>query len=245
MIESDPPKAPGVPNLALAWALVFVLECLVALNALWVGPPTGPLVWIWIALVPKLLLVSPGRFAGRTANAVPSLWPTSLALGAVLGEAVGAFIAVPWALTHLCALHNRYNVLLVLFIRFFAVLLAFWAWRAETRSRAGQAGLSWRTEGVALLFGAATMLLFAVARWDDGREFLGHRPRMEVLAEQKAKEQLGSAYADYSLFERRLDPVFRKGESVTWRASMIAYSTDYRDVIDVDVSWTEPWDRSD
>lgn len=89
------------------------------------------------------------------------------------------------------------------------------------------------------------MLLFAVARWDDGRELLGHRPRMEVLAEQKAKEQLGSEYADYSIFERRLDPVFRKGESVTWRASMIAYSTDYRDVIDVDVSWTEPWDRSD
>ncbi len=166
---------------------------------------------------------------------------SSAALGAVLGEALGSFIAVPWALTWLCVPGDRYNVATVFLLRLVAVMSALGAWRSE---RVGDSARL-RMDRVAVLASAALMLLVALQQWDGGRSLLGHRPSKEVLAETKAVEQLGPEYADYQFFSRGLRPVFREGRSVTWRASLIAYSTEYRDVLDVDVTWTEPWDQPD
>jgi hypothetical protein len=70
---------------------------------------------------------------------------------------------------------------------------------------------------------------------------LGHRPHYEVAAESKARLQLGRDYADYRYFARSVDLVFRHGESVLIRASLIAYNTDLSDTQDVAVTWKEPW----
>jgi hypothetical protein len=63
-----------------------------------------------------------------------------------------------------------------------------------------------------------------------------HRPHFEVVAESKARLQLGPNYADYRYFARRVDLAFRTGESVLIRASLIAYNTDLSDLQDVAVT---------
>ncbi len=62
-----------------------------------------------------------------------------------------------------------------------------------------------------------------------------------MAAEAKARLLLGPDYAGYRFFARNIDLVFRPGDSVLIRGSLIAYEVDLRDLQDVVVTWKEPW----
>jgi hypothetical protein len=99
----------------------------------------------------------------------------------------------------------------------------------------------WAADGGWLVFGLLLILPFALI---SSHIALGHRPYYEVAAESKARLQLGPDYADYRYFARSVDLVFRPGESVLIRASLIAYRIDLSDLQDVAVTWKEPWARA-
>jgi hypothetical protein len=146
---------------------------------------------------------------------------------------------VPWELTWLCLPLNRHAVANTMFLRLFCVLLALSAWMARRTVAAGS-NPRWRrwAAGGWLVVGLLLILPFAfISR----HTILGHRPYYEVAAESKAQLQLGPDYADYRFFARSVDLVFRPGENVLIRASLIAYNTHLSDLQDVAVSWKEPW----
>jgi hypothetical protein len=89
-----------------------------------------------------------------------------------------------------------------------------------------------------VVFGLLLILPFAFI---SNHTVLGHRPYYEVAAESKARLQLGPDYADYRYFARNIDLVFRPGDSVLIRASLIACNPDLSDLQDVAVTWKEPW----
>src|ERR1700730_9963732 len=92
----------------------------------------------------------------------------------------------------------------------------------------------WAADGGGVVFGLLLILPFAFI---SNHTVLGHRPYYEVAAESKARLQLGPDYADYRYFARHIDLVFRPGDSVLIRASLIAYNPDLSDLQDVAVTW--------
>ena len=227
--QTDPP-----PQLPLALLAIFVLECLIALHTLWPNYPSYlSLLGLWIAVTPWI------RVAPLKRGALG--WSVALVLGLVVGEAIGYLIAVPWDLTWLCLSRNQHAVAVTMFLRLFCVLLALSVLAMARRTAAAGSGTRWRrwaADGSGLLLGLLLILPFAfISR----HTVLGHRPYYEVAAESKARLQLGPDYADYQYFARRVDLVFRTGESVLIRASLIAYNTDLSDIQDVAVTWKEPW----
>jgi hypothetical protein len=168
-------------------------------------------------------------------------WTVPLVLGVVVGEAIGYVIVVPWDLTWLCLPRNRHAVAVAMFLRLFCVLLALSAWAMARGTAAAGSGAWWRrwaADGGGVVFGLLLILPFAFI---SNHAVLGHRPYYEVAAESKARLQLGPDYADYRYFARSIDLVFRPGESVLIRASLIAYNMHLSDLQDVAVSWKEPW----
>ena len=219
-------------QLPLALLVVFMLECLIALHTLWPSYPSYvALLSLWIGVAPWVRWgpLKPGALG----------WSVPLVLGVVVGEVIGYFIVVPWELTWLCLPRNRHAVATTMFLRLFCVLLALSAWMAR-RTVASGSNPRWRrwADGGWLVFGLLLILPFAFI---SSHTILGHRPYYEVAAESKARLQLGPDYADYQFFARSVDLVFRPGESVLIRASLIAYNTHLSDLQDVAVSWKEPW----
>jgi len=86
--------------------------------------------------------------------------------------------------------------------------------------------------------------MFSASALIPARWFLGHEPRKQVEAEQRALAELGPDYADYHVYLRSLDMVSRHGVSVTYRAQMVAYNGALQDAFDVQTTWMEPWDGS-
>jgi hypothetical protein len=226
-----PPTAPPL-QLPLALLAIFVLECLIALHTLWPNYPAYvPLLGLWIGVAPWVRWgpLKPGVLG----------WSLSLVLGVVVGEAIGYFIVVPWDLTWLCLPRNQYAVATTMFLRLFCVLLALSAWMARRTAAEGSSRRRRRwADGGWLVFGLLLVLPFAFI---SSHVVLGHRPYYEVAAESKARLHLGPDYADYRYFARSVDLVFRPGESVLVRASLIAYKPDLSDLQDVAVTWKEPW----
>ena len=230
------PDVPTAPPLQLPLALfaIFVLECLITLHTLWPNYPAYvSLLGLWIGVAPWIWRapLKPGGL-GCT---VP------LVLGVVVGEVIGYGIAVPWGLTWLCLPRNRHAVAVTMSLRLFCVLLALSAWAMARRTAATGSGTQWRrwaADGAGVVFGLLLILPFAFI---SNHTVLGHRPYYEVAAESKARLQLGPDYADYRYFARSVDLVFRPGESVLIRASLIAYNANLSDLQDVAVSWKEPW----
>jgi hypothetical protein len=227
----DPPPAPPV-QLPLALLAVFVLECLIALYTLWPNYPSYvALLSLWIGVAPWV------RWGPLKPRALG--WSVPLVLGVVVGEVIGYFIVVPWDLTWLCLPRNRHAVAITMFLRLFCVLLALSAWLARGTAIAGSSTRRRRwADGGWLVFGLLLILPFACI---SSHIALGHRPYYEAAAESKARLQLGPDYADYRYFARSIDLVFRPGESVLIRASLIAYNPHLSDLQDVAVSWKEAW----
>jgi hypothetical protein len=216
------------PDLPLALLAVFLMECLIALHTLWPDYPDLALVWLWVSALP---------LKGGVRR-----WTVALSLGLVLGEAIGYFIVVPWGLTWVCLPRNQYAVSFTMFLRLFCVLLAVRAWATARWTLAASPGpppwRAWAADGGGVVLGLLLILPFAFI---SSHKILGHRPYYELVAESKARLQLGEDYADYQYFARRVDPVFRTSVSVTIRASLVAYNTALHDVQEIAVSWKEPW----
>ena len=228
-----PPESSTAPSLQLPLALlaIFVLECLIALHTLWPNYPYVVLLSLWISVAPWV------RWG--PVKAQPPGWSVPLVLGIVVGEAIGYFLVVPWELTWLCLPRNRDAVAITMFLRLFCILLALSAWMAHRTAAAGSSmrPRRWADAGW-LIVGLLLVLPFAFI---SSHRVLGHRPYYEVAAEAKARLLLGPDYAGYRFFARSIDLVFRPGESVLIRGSLIAYDVDLRDLQDVVVTWKEPW----
>ncbi len=107
-----------------ALVAILVMEWMIALHTLWRDYPFMiTMLMIWTGLTFMLSRDQAPRYA------------VSLTLGAVIGEAAAYFIAVPWNLNSLCMTRHRYGLPETLFLRFFCVLLAIWAfavyWKME------------------------------------------------------------------------------------------------------------------
>jgi hypothetical protein len=169
-------------------------------------------------------------------------WFVAEAVGVVFGEAIAYFIAVPWELSWICWTRGQHDVEATMFLRFISMSLAIAAWRMIRRSegeRRSMAPPRWAYAG-GLAMGLVGALLVAVIP-AVFPVIMGHRPSTEVEAESRAAAQLGPDYSGYRYLVRRIDHVFRRNESVTIRATVIAYNADLQDLHDVTVTWKEPW----
>jgi len=218
-------------QLPLALLAIFVLECLIALHTLWPNYPPYALLSLWIGVAPWI------RWEPSKTQA-PG-WSVPLVLGIVVGEAIGYFLVVPWDLTWLCLPRNRDAVTITMFLRLFCILLALSAWITRDTAARGSRTRSRRwTDAGWVVVGLLLILPFALI---SSHRVLGHRPYFEVAAEAKARLQLGPDYIGYRFFARSVDLVFRPGDSVLIRGSLIAYDVDLGDLQDVVVTWKEPW----
>ncbi len=219
---------------------IFALECFVVLHT--IAPVTAP----WATLVlgglsgSAITVLSPLAVKHLKPWVLP--WFVAEAVGIVFGEAIAYFMAVPWQLSWICWSRSQHDVEATMFLRFISILLAIVAWRMIRRSEGAWPSTGSRrwTYSGGLAMGLMAALLVAVIP-AVFPVIMGHRPSLEVEAESRAAAQLGPDYAGYRYLVRRIDQVFRRNESVTIEASVIAYNTDLQDLHDVTVTWKEPW----
>lgn len=228
------------PHLPLVLFVILALECFVVLHT--IAPVTAP----WATLVlgglatSAITVLNPLAVKPLKPWVLP--WFVAEAVGVVFGEAIAYFVAVPWELSWICWTRSQHDVEATMSLRFISISLAIVAWRMIQRSEGAWPGTGPRRWAYAggLAMGLMTALLVAVIP-AVFPVIMGHRPSREVEAESRAAAQLGPHYAGYRYLVRRIDQVFRRNESVTIEASVIAYNADLQDLQDVTVTWKEPW----
>ena len=240
MDSSD--KKTSIPSIPLMLLAILVMESMIELHTLWRNEPfviIGLMIWTGFALVLR-------------GDQLPH-FAIALTLGAVIGEAAAYFMAVPWKLNSICMVRYLYGLPTTLFLRLMCVILAVWTYgafwkteRAKPKEDASHTSDTLRfwnraTGVISILFSFFLIFPFGLL---ERHYTLGHKPRYHQLAEDKAKLQLGPDYQDYQYFLQDLDMVFRHGQSMTIKASFIAYNSELRDVQEVNVAWKEPWDGS-
>jgi hypothetical protein len=207
---------------------IFILEAVIVMNSLWPSEPFSPMLWLWGAAMSSL-------------NEESQQKAVFLAAGSVIAELIAYLLVVPWQLIRCCYLRNLYGMPTMGFLRFFALLLVVTAslmLRKIYRLKGAASNAPSKPSRSGMLYALlafVTILPFGLL----GRGV--HKGYYLRLSEDKARQQLGLDYSDYSYYLLRWNQVFRPGQPVLIKASFLAYQARLYDVQQVDVSWKGAW----
>ncbi len=229
------------PHLPLVLFVILALECFIVLHT--VAPVPAPWATVILGGLATSAITVLNALAVKPVKAWALPWFVAEAVGVVFGEAIAYFMAVPWELSWICFTRSQHHVEATMFLRFLSMGLATTAWRMTRRSEAvSPSTMSRRPAAYAGGLVMGLMVALPVAIIPAAFPVItGHRPSRVVEAESRAAAQLGPDYAGYRYLVRSIEQVFRRNESVTIEASVIAYHADLHDLQDVTVTWKEPW----